>query len=264
MTASAHAALDALHIALNSADTQLNHLSVRLQSELGHHDTALSLITAVRRLEKQLPALRQRMLTVYDQKAHLVSGCQRQLQECYSFASRIAPVIDPALKPTDYTADLITAFQNASDTLSHHLPPQPHHLDLNFDRHDSGQSDQSNVATTPANQPSKPSSSSRAKTPPSVPKPNTSSHFDPISKAAYNRLPRNIKIRAGRLPAINAFYQKVFDFMHSQKNSPQSDKKLMVALEQQSMDKFEVLRALAVFTCTKKGWQLTSPSSPKS
>lgn len=79
--------------------------------------------------------------------------------------------------------------------------------------------------------------------------------FEPVSKAVYNRLPRNLKIQAGKLPDINAFYEKVFKFLVENPGGV-SDEKLMRALDETSLTRFEVLRGLAVLRSTKQGWVL--------
>ncbi|KAI0564567.1 Spindle and kinetochore-associated protein [Gracilaria domingensis] len=281
MTASANAALDALHVALNSANTQVNQLSDRLQAELGPHSEALELLSTLRKLEKRLPELRQRMLHIYQNKAQLVSLCQRQLDQCHDFASRVAPLVDPSLQLHRHTAELVASFQATTDALSAHIPPPQEKIDLDPDRVASLESpvvQNSPISEEPPRNPKqnqkqrpKPKPSQKQKSKPessqaSTPTFNssnssTSDAFQPISKASYNRLPRNIKIRAGKLPEINAFYEKVFTFLHAQDNTPVTSKTLMAAMGEKGLEKFEVLRALAVLTATKKGWQLTYPKS---
>eukprot|EP00737_Agarophyton_chilense_P002158 gb/GEZJ01002455.1/.p2 GENE.gb/GEZJ01002455.1/~~gb/GEZJ01002455.1/.p2 ORF type:complete len:302 (-),score=42.69 gb/GEZJ01002455.1/:2944-3765(-) len=273
MTASAHAALDALQIALNSANSQVNQLSDRLQADLGPHSGALTLLSTLRQLEKQLPTLRQRMLNVYQQKAQVVSLCHRQLQQCHDFASRIAPVVDPSLQLHRHTAELVTSFQATTDALSANILPPQEDIDIDPHRVASLEPEATTAETSEAVQPSrnpKPKKkqkekpkpkSSRTLSPESDSNSGASASFKPIPKASYNRLPRNIKIRAGKLPEVNAFYEKVFTFFNAQDNVPVVSKTLMAAMGEKSMEKFEVLRALAVLTASKRGWQLTCSKS---
>lgn len=81
----------------------------------------------------------------------------------------------------------------------------------------------------------------------------------PISKAVFNRLPRNLKIKAGKLADINQFYEKVVCSFDSASQDVISDKKLMQMTGETSTERFEVLRGLAVLRKTKVGWTLPSP-----
>lgn len=78
-----------------------------------------------------------------------------------------------------------------------------------------------------------------------------------IDKAAFNRLPRNLKIKAGKLAEVNAFYEKVCQAFADRGNGPLPDKQLMNATGESSLDKFDVLRGLSVLRKNKQGWILS-------
>lgn len=81
--------------------------------------------------------------------------------------------------------------------------------------------------------------------------------FEPVTKAVFNRLPRNLKIHAGKLPEINQFYKKVFEVLVSNPGG-MSDKQLMQAMDEPNIQRFEVLRGLTVVRSTKQGWVLAA------
>lgn len=85
-----------------------------------------------------------------------------------------------------------------------------------------------------------------------------SKSIEPISKAAFNRLPRNLKIRAGKLSEINKFYETVFHALVDNQVEGLSDNKLMQVTGENTMEKFEVLRGLAVLRCRKQRWSLAT------
>lgn len=80
--------------------------------------------------------------------------------------------------------------------------------------------------------------------------------FEPISKAAFNRLPRNIKIKAGKLPDVNSFYEKVCSAFSEKGGGPLSDKQLLQATGESKVEKLDVLRGLSVLRKNKQGWVL--------
>lgn len=85
--------------------------------------------------------------------------------------------------------------------------------------------------------------------------PEASSEFTPVDKAVYNRLPRNLKIKAGKLPEINAFYEKVWRVLHEAGGTMAEDKVLKGVGESTSA-RLEVLRGLAVIRHGRDGWSL--------
>lgn len=82
----------------------------------------------------------------------------------------------------------------------------------------------------------------------------TAKGFQPVEKTKYNRLPRIIKVKGGKLEEVNAFYEKVYNVLSQ--SSPMTDKKLMTAVGVDNMDKFDVLRGLNLISNRKDGWRL--------
>lgn len=81
--------------------------------------------------------------------------------------------------------------------------------------------------------------------------------FRPIDKAVFNRLPRNLKVKAGKLPDVNAFYETVWQVFSDKRGGPLTDKQLMNSTGESSLQKFEVLRGLSVLRKGKQGWVLS-------
>lgn len=80
--------------------------------------------------------------------------------------------------------------------------------------------------------------------------------FEPIGKPTFNRLPRNLKVKAGKLPQVNEFYEEVFNQL-VQHSEGMSSKKLMESMGEESMQRFEILRGLAVLRCADGVWMLS-------
>lgn len=263
MTASAHAALDALQIAFDSADNQLEQLSFRLQSKLGAEGTnnPYAVVNSVHQLQSQIPLLRQHFLDVHHQKQQLVDLCKNHLVKCRVFASKLAPVLNTTVPPSQETTQLLAQF----DCIAAELKPfNPTTLPQNqkcLENVPVASPKHSQSSKPVPNQPPMGNSKSSQASPtvkraPAHPSASIADGFLPISKATYNRLPRNIKIRAGKLQQVNLFYEKVYSVL--QQDSPLTDKQLMKATGEKAMDKFQTLRGLAVLTSSKNGWQLTS------
>lgn len=88
---------------------------------------------------------------------------------------------------------------------------------------------------------------------------NTSPPFHPVQKSVYNRLPRNLKIKAGKLDAINQFYEKVWSLL-MKSGGALSEPKLLSSLGETDPTKLKVLQGLAVVRQTKDGWTLPRAS----
>lgn len=84
----------------------------------------------------------------------------------------------------------------------------------------------------------------------------SSTAFEPVTKAVYNRLPRILKVKAGKLPQINEFYEKVYNAM-AEKGGVMTNVQLKKATGEQDEQRFEVLRGLTVLRKHQNGWQLT-------
>lgn len=81
--------------------------------------------------------------------------------------------------------------------------------------------------------------------------------LEPISKAVFNRLPRNLKIKAGKLSDVNSFYERVWHVFSDKHGGPLTDKQLMNLTGESSLEKFEVLRGLSMLRKSKQGWVLS-------
>lgn len=82
-----------------------------------------------------------------------------------------------------------------------------------------------------------------------------SAPFQPVQKSVYNRLPRNLKIKAGKLDEINSFYEKVWNaLLTSDGILPESG--LLASLGESEPTKLKVLQGLTVVRKTKDGWTL--------
>lgn len=79
--------------------------------------------------------------------------------------------------------------------------------------------------------------------------------FVPVEKNVYNRLPRNLKIRAGKFAEINAFYERVWTVL-VESGKPVPEKLLIEKVGEQDGSRLEVLRGLTVVTLTPQGWAL--------
>lgn len=79
--------------------------------------------------------------------------------------------------------------------------------------------------------------------------------FEPISKAVFNRLPRNLKIHAGKLADVNELYERVHKVLCEQGKGI-SGKKLMGLAGLDSMQKLDVLRGLSVVRAKDDLWTL--------
>ncbi len=76
--------------------------------------------------------------------------------------------------------------------------------------------------------------------------------FVPIEKSAFNRLPRNLKV--GKLPDINAFYEKVYNVLKDR--GPMEEGELLAAVEETKATKLASLRGLSVLRNGANGWYL--------
>lgn len=92
-----------------------------------------------------------------------------------------------------------------------------------------------------------------------------SEQFMPVSKTVYNRLPRNLKIRAGKFAEINQFYESVWTAMKECGGGPMKEKMLVQKVGEKDASRLEVLRGLAVLRSGRDGWILVekAPSSRK-
>lgn len=79
--------------------------------------------------------------------------------------------------------------------------------------------------------------------------------FKPVEKADYNRLPRNLKIKAGKLADVNDVYERVFAALVGAKG-PLSDKEMMEKAGVSDIGAIEVLRGLSVVSKGREGWKL--------
>lgn len=86
--------------------------------------------------------------------------------------------------------------------------------------------------------------------------------FVPIQKSAFNRLPRNLKSRAGKLEALNELFRKTYDVL-VEKKEPLSDVELIAATGEVSTERFDALRGLSVLKNTARGWELVVPKVSK-
>lgn len=81
--------------------------------------------------------------------------------------------------------------------------------------------------------------------------------FVPVEKAVYNRLPRNLKIKAGKFAEINAFYEQVWGVLREY-GKPMAESMLMRKVGEGDTSRLEVLRGLAVVRAGKDGWMLAA------
>lgn len=79
--------------------------------------------------------------------------------------------------------------------------------------------------------------------------------FVPVAKSVYNRLLRNLKIKAGKIGEINKFYEKVWQIMTAN-GGGMSETKLTWELGDEGIARLQVLRELAVVRRGKNGWVL--------
>lgn len=293
---SADTAVNGLSKAIIEADLQLTNLSTRLQTEFSQNTPSYAqqpnpytLLKRLSSLQAQLPSLREQLLSNHQQKAQLASLCRSDLADAARFARHVLPVTAPehsrsvaakrSLLQTDETLNnLIASFYRAhGDFLvakgDAPLPDDDLNLALlraaaDAPRLDMGEDNKGKDNGTEENQPSpsdkkagrkKTTLGDKASKGESKPNPKevakSAPIFEPVSKAVYNRLPRNLKVRAGKLPQVNEFYEQVFRLLVER--GPMSDKELMTATGETNMQRFEVLRGLAVLRNGKTGWQLS-------
>lgn len=79
--------------------------------------------------------------------------------------------------------------------------------------------------------------------------------FVPVDKTVYNRLPRNLKIRAGKFAEINQFYERVWGVL-KECGGPMKEKLLVQKVGEKDASRLEVLRGLAVIRAGRDGWML--------
>lgn len=85
-------------------------------------------------------------------------------------------------------------------------------------------------------------------------------HFVPITKAAYQRLPRMLKQQA-KLEHLNDVYRKVYHVLMTT-NRPMAEAELQAAIGDDAMQKIDVLRrGFSVVKQTSIGWVLTANAS---
>lgn len=85
-----------------------------------------------------------------------------------------------------------------------------------------------------------------------------SSGFEPIKKAAFNRLARNLKLKAGKLANLNELYEKIFNIL-TEHGSPLSDAELMEATGETGIERFSALRGLSALRLSDGNWALPNP-----
>lgn len=90
-------------------------------------------------------------------------------------------------------------------------------------------------------------------------KPKPSSSYEPIKKAAFQRLPRNLKLGAGKLDALNEFYKKSFDVLIDN-NGPMAEGKLLAAVGAKDTKRLLALRGLSVLKMKDGAWELVATS----
>lgn len=86
-------------------------------------------------------------------------------------------------------------------------------------------------------------------------KPKPSSVFQPIQKSAYQRLPRNLKLGAGKLDPLNELYKKTFDVLIEKQGSMQ-EAELLKATGEKDAKRLNALRGLSILRNTAAGWEL--------
>lgn len=266
ITAHASSGIDSLHAALTTADTQLSRLAARVQTEFSLHNPQSSanpyhLLHRLRLLQNDIPALVDTLQKLDTQKHDLITDCRTTLQQNTAFARHVLPVaaprddtlVDGLKNATDAVAVLLSAFPHVS-------VPEPHVLGEALVREVVQEQGGVEVpkargerSETVKSVGGKALGKKQGKKTVVVKSPR--SEFAPISKTVYNRLPRNLKIKAGKLPQINDFYQKVFSVL-SDANDAMTDAEIRKATGENDMTKFEVLRGLAVLRHGREGWLL--------
>lgn len=335
-------AIQAIESALHAADADLSSVASRLHDEfrrlypLRDPNSASSaglnpliLLTRLRSLQSALPALRDELLAVHQQKADLAHLCRTQLSNLHTAALTLLPVAAPTLKDTDATPARNALYQQLSATLvqreqeldvllAHFLkahaqfvslfpalapsvstdgldlallraaavnaPEQERTLkevDTNATgpRLESSSDKPQPASTTPRKKQSSAALGASAKTqalkkrqaqPKLSQMPSDASSmgnevdevFEPVDRKVYNRLPRNLKIRAGKIGEINTFYEKVWNvLMQAGKAVP--EKVLVKKVGEEDATRLDVLRGLTVITSTNQGWMLTKHKQQK-
>lgn len=286
--------LSSTHDSLTSLSSLLEQEFTRQHTTQHPCPNPHTILARLQTLQTQLPTLQEDICNIHTEKARVVSLYRSDLARANNLAKKLVPVAAPVgSDDAGVSAALVLAQRGTDEVLQQYLEGHEKafkrladdNLAMSFlndacellkesdekpKTAEEGLSDETGVLedkpmktaaskTAKANarssktQKSKPAES---KVEGNVQTPKSPKRvFEPIPKSVYNRLPRNLKIRAGKLPDVNAFYEKVFGILEA-RDAPLHDKELMAALGESSMQRFDVLRGLAVLRCGKQGWQL--------
>lgn len=329
---SSTSAIDTLQSILLSVDGDISSVASRLHDEFRRlyplRDATscsssslnpLTLLTRLRTLQSTLPALRDELLSIHQQKADLADLCRTQLADLHTSALAVLPVAAPTLNDKEATPARNVLYQQLSSALhereerleallSHFLRAHGQFVSLFPALAPTFTTDDLDLAllrAAAANAPEQAralqsigsnaqdpkGAESRQSTPRAKPVPkggerkdgskrasgknretvrpesragSTSSSmaessaadmFVPVDKNVYKRLPRNLKIRAGKFAEINSFYERVWTVL-VESGKPVPEKLLVEKLGEQDGSRLEVLKGLTVLTLMPQGWAL--------
>ena len=283
-------AVESIHAALTSADAQLTHLSARLQSEIASNIPAgtpnpAAVHLRIRSLQSRLQNLRESLLSTHHQKSQLVTLCRAHVTEAADFANAIQPKHTPhhdALKKSSHKIEnLLTTFDN-SHMKAMATPINHRNFDLNLallkattanvpkfteENNDKIENSTDQIEKNDVDMKERTSREvKKVKNKKGNEKENGNTNslhkhddqdkaFQPVPKAVFNRLPRNLKIKAGKLNDVNLLYERVFKVL-SQASKPLTEKEMVKKCGEDDTAKLDILRGLAVVRYTKQGWQL--------
>lgn len=286
---SARAAADQIHEALTFANEHLGRVSARLEKEYARrharspsHTSPYNVLSRIRTLQNELPQLKQDLLQCHNEKRDIVNTIHAQLQTSHQFCEQMRPLISSATQSSqsDALTGRLSQLRDQLHLVAQVIPPAitNGHKNPASAILSKTSSDEPNECQMPASVPASSavgegiaqkaanSCSSATVTPKSGDAKGTfkthdkvnETNFQPIGKATFNRLPRNLKIRAGKLTDINQFYESVYRILSNCANGCLSDAKLMDATGEKNLERFQVLRGLAVLRNGKEGWSLAA------
>lgn len=245
----------------------------------------------IRELQSRLQNLRESLLSTHHQKLQLVALCRAHATEAADFANAIQPKQTPehdALeKSSKKVANVLVTFDD-SHMRAMATPTNHRKFDLNLallkantanvptfteetydtmeESTDHTEKEDASVKERTSGEIKKVKSKKGKEKKQGNEKENGSGNsikkhgeedkvFEPVPKAVFNRLPRNIKIKAGKLTDVNLLYERVFKVL-SEAGKPLSEKDMVKKCGEDDTAKLDVLRGLAVVRYTKQGWQL--------
>lgn len=276
-------------------DDDLAYVHSRLQSEYArlypHHSSLSSssthvnpmvVITQLRDLQKKFVETRDQLLDVHQKKMELAHLIREDLTELHDMAAKIAPwtgemtELEKAKRKTDKTVEqfirghekvagwvdvkqvdmamLNVGIVGGGRKVLSEVQMKEDKVEKEERKDEHNEEKSKNINPEPK--------SSKASKPKVVEEEDNKDKFVGVEKSVYNRLPRNLKIKAGKFADINAFYEKVWTLM-SEHGGEMKEGALKKALGESDASRLDVLRGLTVLRRAKNGWMLVPQKTQK-